>query len=150
MSYGGSPASNSKVSTATTRHPAGNSRTAGHRRSQKALHHCGVHHVDWTPLGVRHDLIEDIGELNFELISRDVADVRRAYDIGHREQRVIRIAQRLFLINIDRGHCRASDPQRVHEGAWFEELSSAGIDQQRGRLHPHEVRCGDDAGGFLD
>ena len=41
-----------------------------------------------VPAGVGDDLVEDVGELQLVLVARDVADVRRADDVVHAQQRV--------------------------------------------------------------
>ena len=53
------------------------------------LQHFSIHHIDRRALCVGGDLIEDLGKLDFVFLARDVANVRRADDVVHAEQRVV-------------------------------------------------------------
>ena len=46
-----------------------------------------------VPGGVGDDLVEDVGELDLVLVARHVADVRRADDVVHREQRIASVSR---------------------------------------------------------
>jgi hypothetical protein len=55
------------------------------------LQHFSIHHIDRRALCVGGDLIEDLSKLDFVFLARDVANVRRADDVVHAEQRVVRV-----------------------------------------------------------
>ena len=50
-----------------------------------------IHHIDRLARRVGCDLIEDIGELHFVFLARDVADVRGTHDLLHFKERMIGI-----------------------------------------------------------
>src|SRR6266852_5502068 len=85
--------------------------------------------------GIGGDLVENIRELDFVFLARDVAEVRRGDDVVHVEQRIAGIAQRLFLIDIHRRHAGPAGAQGVHQRVRFDQRCAAGVDQERGRLH---------------
>ena len=66
--------------------------------------HVGVHDVGRCPGVKLNDLVEDVGELHLVFVERHVADVRRADDVLHRQQRMRWIAQRFLLEYIERSH----------------------------------------------
>src|SRR6476659_32080 len=66
--------------------------------------HVRVYHVDRFAARVGDDLLEDVPELDLVFFARHVADVRRADDILHPQQRILWIAQRLLLVVIDGRH----------------------------------------------
>src|SRR5579872_5483637 len=61
----------------------------------------GVDHVDWSAGREGGDLLEDVGELQFILVARHIADVRRGDDVRQGEERVVWVAHGLFLEHID-------------------------------------------------
>src|SRR2546421_4681599 len=64
--------------------------------------YCWIHDVDRPARREGEDLVEDVGELKLPLIARDVAEMRRADDVVHREQRVLGVQHRLLLVDIHR------------------------------------------------
>ena len=103
-----------------------------------------VHDIDRVAFGECHDLIEDVGELDFVFLARHVAEVRRADDIRHVEQRMRGVAQRLFLIDVDRRHAGPPGLQRCDQRARLDQASTARVDQNGGGLHPTQIVRGHD------
>src|SRR5213075_2366522 len=69
--------------------------TRGPSHGSRALQHVEdfrVHHVDGVTCRVGGDLIEDVGKLDLVLFPRHISDVRRANNVVHCEQAVIRVA----------------------------------------------------------
>src|SRR4051812_44313498 len=71
------------------------------RNSAPARQYVGVDDVAWLAALVGDDLVEDVGELQLPLVARDVAEVRRADDVVHREQRMLAAEHRLVLVDVD-------------------------------------------------
>src|ERR1700733_14551482 len=63
-----------------------------------------VDDVDRRASRIGDDLLEDVCELEFILVASHIADMRRANDVVHRNQRIVRVEQRLFLEHVDCGH----------------------------------------------
>ena len=61
------------------------------------------------------DLVETSANCSSHSFVGDVADVRRAEDVVHREQQVARVAQRLLLGDVSAAIPGASAPQRGDE-----------------------------------
>ena len=120
------------------------------RARRRRLQHVRVHHVDRIAGRIGRDLVENVGELNLEFLARHVAEVRRADDVVHVEQRVLGVAQRLLVVDVDRRHAGAAGPQRVDQRAALDQLRAAGVDQQRRGLHAPQVVRGDDAARRID
>ena len=49
------------------------------------------------------------------------------------------------LVDVHGRHARAPGPQRLRQGSGLDERGPAGVDDQRGRLHPREIPGGDDS-----
>ena len=104
-----------------------------------------------APARVRDDLVEDVGELDLVLVARDVADVRRADDVVHREQRMARCPAPALprrrrprpCPGVPRRSASTSAPGSMSGGA-------ARVDEQRRRLHAREVAGGHDAARRVD
>ena len=56
-----------------------------------------------------------------------------------------RVAQRLLLEHVECRHARPTSPQRGDERARFDQARTAGVDEQRARFHPVQIRLRDDA-----
>src|ERR1051325_5241327 len=78
--------------------------------SAPARKHVRVDDVGRLPALVGEDLVEDVGELQLPLVARDVAEVGRADDVVHREQRMLAVHHRLVLVDVDRGLARTARP----------------------------------------
>jgi hypothetical protein len=53
----------------------------------------------------------------------------RADDVFHSEERMVRVAQRLLLEDVNRGRSRPAGPKRGNQRTRLDELSAAGNDQ---------------------
>ncbi len=84
---------------------------------------------------------------NWDLVFvlRDVADVRRAHDIVHRQQRIVRIAHRFGLVDVHRRQARPAGAQRLGQGVRCDQPRTACVDQQGRGLHPRKVARPDNA-----
>src|SRR5437762_9428591 len=80
------------------------------RNSAPARKHVGVHDVDRLAALVGENLVEDVGELQLPLVERDIAEMRRADDVVHGEERMLAIGDRLVLVDIDRRLSRPAGP----------------------------------------
>ena len=49
----------------------------------RGFQHLRIHNIDGSTGRIGDDLVEDVRELSFVLLARDIPDVRRAYDIIH-------------------------------------------------------------------
>src|SRR6266850_352788 len=70
--------------------------------------------------------------------------MRRAHNVGHREQRMIR-RDRFLLVDVERRIPRTSVSQRFKQRAGLDELGARGVDEERARLHASEVLARDAA-----
>src|SRR5262247_444830 len=104
-----------------------------------------VDHVDGITRRIGRDLIEDVGKLDLVLIQGYVSDVRRANNVVHSEQGVVRVAQWLLFINVDGGHGWPSRAQSINKGARLDQRRPARVDQHGGGLHARQITPGDDA-----
>src|SRR4029077_16394085 len=105
----------------------------------------GVDHIDRFTGGVGRDLLEDVAELHLVFLTRDVAEMRRAHHVAHAQQRMVGVEHRLFFVDIDCREARTPSAQRIDEGAALDEWRAAGVDDERGWLHPRKISGGDDA-----
>jgi hypothetical protein len=71
--------------------------------------------MDWPACAIGHNLVEDIRKLGVVFFACHVADVRRAYDVSQRKDRIPCIENRLFFVNVDGGHAGPSVPQSFEE-----------------------------------
>src|SRR5690348_14219584 len=112
-------------------------------RAARVVEDGGVDDVDRLAGGVRDDLVEDLGELDLVFVAGHVADVRRADNVGERQQRIVRVYEGFLVVDVDGGHARAPVAQRLYQCAGCHETRPARVDEQRGRLHPFKVGRGD-------
>src|SRR5262245_22707718 len=52
------------------------------------------------------DLLERLAEIELEIVPFGPAEMGRAQDVGHRQERMISAGDRLLLVDIDRGKAR--------------------------------------------
>src|SRR5580658_6063933 len=124
-------------------------RGLGNQESESPQHF-GIHHIDRRAGAICIDLVEDVGELNLVLVARDVSDVRCAYDVLHRKQRMAWVHHRLFFVDIDGGHSRATRLQRGHQRVGYDEACTTGIHDEGRRLHTGQVCRGHVTAGGLN
>ncbi|MCY1223560.1 hypothetical protein D9M72_356900 [compost metagenome] len=74
--------------------------------------------------------------------------MRRADAVFHAQQRVA-LQDRLGLEHVDRGHAGAAAVQRGDQRVLFQQLGTAGVDEQCRGLHPRQVSLLDDAAGVV-
>src|ERR1700720_4433120 len=103
------------------------------------LQHRRIDNIERIAGGIGGDLIEDVGELDLVFVARDIAEMRRAYDVRHPQERVAGVAHRLVLVDVDGGHAGASGAQRGDERARRDQAGPARVHQQRRRLHALEI-----------
>ena len=60
------------------------------------------------------------------------------------------VAQRLLLVDVDRGHAGTAGAERLDQRAALDQLRAAGVDEQRRGLHAAQIVGGDDVAGGLD
>ena len=70
----------------------------------------------------------------FVAFSCNVAEMGRAGDVGHLDQRLIR-ADRLFVINIHRGKAGAPGLERIDQSTARDKSRAAGVDEQCRGVH---------------
>ncbi len=70
--------------------------------------------MDRCPGAVCGDLVENVRKLNLVLLAGDVTNSLRTDDVGHPEERMVRVEEGLFLIDVDSGNPRPSRPQSVN------------------------------------
>src|SRR5260221_13655590 len=88
------------------------SATCGSWKASAKLFKClRIDDVDRLAGGEGVDLVEDVGELELVLVARDVAEMRRADHVVHRQQRMLAAEHRLFVVDVDR---RLSRPARLY------------------------------------
>ena len=69
---------------------------------------------------------------------------------GKAEERIVGVDQRLGVIDVDGRHAGSSRAKRSDEGARLDEAGSAGVHEERRRLHARQVVRGDDPAGGID
>jgi hypothetical protein len=67
----------------------------------------------------RRDLVENIRELDFVFFAGNVAYMRRADNVVHRQERVKDVLKRLLLEDVHGGHARTALLESTDEGAGF-------------------------------
>ena len=90
--------------------------------------------------GEREHTLELVGEVVFELVALDVAEMRRADHVLEREQRVARVEYRLVLIDVDGSETRRACAQGRDQCAVFDQPGATGVDEDRRWLHPCKIR----------
>src|SRR3982074_3170292 len=55
------------------------------------------------PLLIRHHPLERLAEIELEVIPLGPAEMRRAENVRHRQERMIAAGDRLLLVDVDRG-----------------------------------------------
>src|SRR4029077_3984459 len=89
----------------------------------------------FSPAG---DLLEALAEVELEVVVLGPAEVRRAKDVGHGKERMVR-RHRLLVVDVERGVARPPVPQRFEQGAGLDQLGARRVDEKRARLHAPEV-----------
>jgi len=64
-----------------------------------------------------HDLLERFGEIELEIVPFGPAQMGRAQHVGHGEEGVVAVGDRLLLVDIDRRMAGPPLPQRGEQGA---------------------------------
>ncbi len=92
-------------------------------------------------------MIEGGPEQGFVAVLFDIAQVRRADDVVHVQQRMVR--DRFALVHVD--HCIAWPPsaERLFQRAWFNQSRSTGVDEQGRRFHLRQIPCRNNAARLL-
>ena len=117
------------------------------RRSEAALgsgyQDFRIDYVNGRARSIGGVLVENIGELNFVLVTRHITDVRRTDDVFHQQQGMSRVQNRFLFVDVNRRHAGAPRAQSVHQGTRLDQRCATGIDQQSCWLHASEVSGGD-------
>ena len=98
---------------------------------------------------VSENVLNHHGIVFFIAFAGNVAEMRRAGDIIHLDQRMIGTDYRLFFVNIYRGHTRTASSERVGERIFRDQPRAAGVHEQRGRFHARQIVPRDDAAGIF-
>src|SRR5436190_18114376 len=86
--------------------------------ASSSYQHVGVHHVGRPALGECNELV---GRGSVHILvgaALGVAQVRRAQDVAHLEQRVVRAQHRLFFVHVHRGESRTPRLESAHQRAF--------------------------------
>src|SRR5262249_49258011 len=95
------------------------------------------------PLFIGDDLLERLAEIELEIFPFRPAEMRRAENVGHRQEWML--DDRLVLVHIDGGVAGPALAQRGEQGSRRDELGARGVDDERRRFHAVEVVGADDA-----
>jgi hypothetical protein len=52
---------------------------------------------------IGHDLLERLAKIELEVVPFRPSEVRRAEDVGHRQERMVAVQDRLLLVDVDGG-----------------------------------------------
>src|SRR5262245_4882558 len=87
----------------------------------------------------RHDLLEGLAEIEFEIVPPGPAEMRCAQRVRHLQKRVVAAGDRLLLVDVDRRIAWPALAQRIEQRARRDQFGATGVDDQRGRLHAGEI-----------
>ena len=99
--------------------------------------------------GVSENILDHHGIVFFVAFARNVAEVRRAGDIIHLDQRMISADYRFLFVNIHRGHARSAGSERIGQRIFRDQPRPAGVHDQRGRFHVCQIVARNDAAGIF-
>src|SRR5439155_16830814 len=116
-------------------------------RTVASLHsrlHVWICQAHREALLVCRDLLKRLPEIELEVRPFGPAEMRRAENVGHGQERMIAVHDGLLFINIDGGVAGSALAQRLQQGARRDELGARGVYDQRRRFHATEVIRTDD------
>ena len=65
--------------------------------------HVRISQPQWQALLIGHDLLERLAKIELEIVPFRPSEVRRAEDVGHRQERMVAVHDRLLLVDVDGG-----------------------------------------------
>src|SRR5262249_62329529 len=100
--------------------------------------HLGIPEPHRKALLIRDDLLERLAEIKLEVRPFGPAEMGRAEDVRHGQERMVRVGDRLVFVNIDGGIARSALAPRAPQGSGFRELGPRRLRGQYRRLPPIE------------
>src|SRR4249920_389013 len=110
-----------------------------HSWSSRAWPDIRIGHSQRQAALIGNDLLERLAEIKLEIVPFRPSEVRRAQDVGHRQERMIAVHDRLLLVDVDGGVAGPALAQRVKQRPRCDDLCARGVHDQRGGFHPREV-----------
>src|SRR5689334_2571452 len=95
------------------------------RYSCRPHSHVRIGEPQRKPLFIGDDLLERLAEIEFEIVPFRPAEMRRAENVGHRQERML--ADRLVFVHVDGGIAGPALAQRGEQGSRRDELGPRGV-----------------------